>query len=280
MSQISPPIRILLVCAVAFMAAWMLFLRPSTETGDPAAEAPVPAAVDSGRRRRRSGEQRGGQGVEAGQRRRPPPPTRASSGSPTAPRPRRTPAPPRTPCRRTRRRPRPPPSPPRARPATRRPRPPRPPRPGSRCACCARSATARSSCSSSGTPRRRTTRRCARSSRGVDRHGRKVLAHATNIKKIAALPADHARRRGRAVPHDRGHRPRPQGGDARRLRRSHHDRPGRRGRAAQVAAAPGTYTRRVDAEDASTSISSTRRAAGTCPRARSPATPAAPSAAT
>jgi hypothetical protein len=45
MSQISPPIRILLVCAVAFMAAWMLFLRPSTETGDPAAEAPVPAAT-------------------------------------------------------------------------------------------------------------------------------------------------------------------------------------------------------------------------------------------
>jgi hypothetical protein len=32
-SQISPPIRILLVCAVAFMAAWMLFLRPGTESG-------------------------------------------------------------------------------------------------------------------------------------------------------------------------------------------------------------------------------------------------------
>ena len=45
MSQISPPIRILLVCAVAFMAAWMLFLRPSTETGDPAADAPTPAAT-------------------------------------------------------------------------------------------------------------------------------------------------------------------------------------------------------------------------------------------
>ena len=44
MSQISPPIRILLVCAVAFMAAWMLFLRPSTEAGTPAVEAPVPAA--------------------------------------------------------------------------------------------------------------------------------------------------------------------------------------------------------------------------------------------
>jgi hypothetical protein len=44
MSQISPPIRVLLVCAVAFMAAWMLFLRPSADTGAPAAEAPAPAA--------------------------------------------------------------------------------------------------------------------------------------------------------------------------------------------------------------------------------------------
>jgi hypothetical protein len=44
MSQISPPIRILLVCAVAFMAAWMLFLRPSTDAGTPAVEEPAPAA--------------------------------------------------------------------------------------------------------------------------------------------------------------------------------------------------------------------------------------------
>jgi hypothetical protein len=44
MSQISPPIRILLVCAVAFLAAWMLFLRPSTDAGAPAADAPAPAA--------------------------------------------------------------------------------------------------------------------------------------------------------------------------------------------------------------------------------------------
>jgi hypothetical protein len=44
MSQISPPIRILLVCAVAFMAAWMLFLRPSTDAGTPAVTEPVPAA--------------------------------------------------------------------------------------------------------------------------------------------------------------------------------------------------------------------------------------------
>ena len=44
MSQISPPIRILLVCAVAFMAAWMLFLRPKTESGAPAASTPATAA--------------------------------------------------------------------------------------------------------------------------------------------------------------------------------------------------------------------------------------------
>jgi hypothetical protein len=51
MSQISPPIRILLVCAVAFLAAWMLFLRPSTDAGVPAADEPVPTAtrpVDAG----------------------------------------------------------------------------------------------------------------------------------------------------------------------------------------------------------------------------------------
>jgi hypothetical protein len=50
MSQISPPIRILLVGAVAFMAAWMLFLRPSTDAGTPA-DDPVAAAtrpVDAG----------------------------------------------------------------------------------------------------------------------------------------------------------------------------------------------------------------------------------------
>jgi hypothetical protein len=41
MSQISPPIRILLVCAVAFLAAWMLFLRPSSGAGTPATETPA-----------------------------------------------------------------------------------------------------------------------------------------------------------------------------------------------------------------------------------------------
>jgi hypothetical protein len=39
-SQISPPIRIVLVCAVAFMAAYMLFLRPKDEVAMPAEPAP------------------------------------------------------------------------------------------------------------------------------------------------------------------------------------------------------------------------------------------------
>jgi hypothetical protein len=44
MSQISPPIRILLVCVLAFLAAWMLFLRPKDEAGTPAAATPVTQA--------------------------------------------------------------------------------------------------------------------------------------------------------------------------------------------------------------------------------------------
>ena len=44
-SQISPPIRILLVCAIAFMAAWMLFLRPKTEVVEPAANTPAPSVA-------------------------------------------------------------------------------------------------------------------------------------------------------------------------------------------------------------------------------------------
>ena len=45
MSQISPPIRILLVCAVAFMAAWMLFLRPKDEAVAPVTVTPTPATT-------------------------------------------------------------------------------------------------------------------------------------------------------------------------------------------------------------------------------------------
>ena len=51
MSQISPPIRILLVSAVALLAAWMLFLRPKDAAGPPAAATPTTAQqrpVDAG----------------------------------------------------------------------------------------------------------------------------------------------------------------------------------------------------------------------------------------
>jgi hypothetical protein len=39
-SQISPPIRIVIVCAIGFLGAYMLFLRPKTEVTPPAAPAP------------------------------------------------------------------------------------------------------------------------------------------------------------------------------------------------------------------------------------------------
>lgn len=48
MSQISPPIRILLICAVALIGAWTLFLRPSAEPVAPAADTPVPAVKAGG----------------------------------------------------------------------------------------------------------------------------------------------------------------------------------------------------------------------------------------
>jgi hypothetical protein len=42
-SQISPPIRIVLVAAIALIGAWMLFLRPKTETTPPVPQAPPTA---------------------------------------------------------------------------------------------------------------------------------------------------------------------------------------------------------------------------------------------
>jgi hypothetical protein len=39
-SQISPPVRILLVASIAFLAAWMLFLRPKPESVEPPTAAP------------------------------------------------------------------------------------------------------------------------------------------------------------------------------------------------------------------------------------------------
>ena len=57
-SQISPPIRIVLVAAIGLIAAWMLFLRPKTEP-DP---APNPRARDGSRRDRALERRRQGQG--------------------------------------------------------------------------------------------------------------------------------------------------------------------------------------------------------------------------
>ena len=50
MSQISPPIRIVLVLAVAFMAAWFVLLRPSAEPVTPTqpAAAPVETTAANG----------------------------------------------------------------------------------------------------------------------------------------------------------------------------------------------------------------------------------------
>lgn len=44
MSQISPPIRIVLVAAVALLGAWMLFLRPKSETTTPTPTTPAATA--------------------------------------------------------------------------------------------------------------------------------------------------------------------------------------------------------------------------------------------
>jgi hypothetical protein len=49
MSQISPPIRIVLVCAVAVLAAWMLFLRPQAEpVAAPPATTPATSTAAAG----------------------------------------------------------------------------------------------------------------------------------------------------------------------------------------------------------------------------------------
>jgi hypothetical protein len=61
MSQISPPIRIVLVAAVAFIAAWMLFLRPKTEEIPP----PAPAATASAKQPGNTAQSAAGKLVQA-----------------------------------------------------------------------------------------------------------------------------------------------------------------------------------------------------------------------
>src|SRR5262245_62065388 len=61
MSQISPPIRIVIVAAVAFLAAWMLVLRPKTETVPP----PAPAATAPAKQPGNTAQSAAGKAVQA-----------------------------------------------------------------------------------------------------------------------------------------------------------------------------------------------------------------------
>jgi hypothetical protein len=61
MSQISPPIRIVLVAAVAFLAAWMLVLRPKTEEIPP----PAPAATAPAKQPGTTAQSAAGKAVQA-----------------------------------------------------------------------------------------------------------------------------------------------------------------------------------------------------------------------
>jgi hypothetical protein len=61
MSQISPPIRIVLVAAVAFLAAWMLILRPKTEEIPP----PAPAATAPAKQPGTTAQSAAGKAVQA-----------------------------------------------------------------------------------------------------------------------------------------------------------------------------------------------------------------------
>ena len=212
MSQISPPIRILLVCAVAFMAAWMLFLRPWTDAGTPAADDARARgdAAGRGRRRRRPssfagqgrregerGDRRAGRARRAARRRRRRDRRDARTGAPSRPR-----------------RPR----------ASRRPRAPKPGKLTKKAA--AAGGLPLRVLKAIGdrkvvvllfwSPKAAEDKAVRKALASIDRHDGKVLAHATHVKRIARLRADHARRRRRAVADRRRRRSQPQGRDARR----------------------------------------------------------------
>ena len=267
MSQISPPIRILLVCAVAFMAAWMLFLRPSTETGDPAAEAPVPAAnaakpVDAGGAEADSA---AGKVVEA-----------ANDATAAADARVERIAERHRDGRRRRRR--------RERPAGDRRRRPQPAgaekaaakpakadqgrrRPACRCACCSAIGDRKVVVLLFWNPKAADDQAVRKALTGIDRHDGKVLAHATNIKRIAAYQqitrGAEVEQSPTIVVVDRDRKV----ADARRLRRSHarSTRPSPTRCARSSAAAPtlGAWTPRP-----SRSISSYPQGRGHVPPAR------------
>ena len=65
MSQISPPIRIVLVAVIGLMAAWMLFLRPKTEATPAPAPAPATAPGVTGLKNAVDGAKEAGAAQEA-----------------------------------------------------------------------------------------------------------------------------------------------------------------------------------------------------------------------
>ena len=201
MSQISPPIRILLVAAVGFLAVYMLFLRPKPRRPS--------------RRRAPAADHRSREGP--GRRDRPASPARPSRRPPSAGRrrprrPRRRAARPpagRRRRRRRRHRRRAPSPPPAAAAAGRRRRgaqgDARRPAEGDPRAV----ASTRCSCCSSRTTARADDRAVRRALTKVDRYGGRVFVARAPIKTVARYQADRPRRRRRAVADRRGRRPQP-----------------------------------------------------------------------
>ena len=213
MSQISPPIRILLVCAVAFLAAWMLFLRPSTDDRRrrPPRRRSPPRTPRRSRPAAREADSAAGKVVEQANEATAATGRRAPSGSPTARETaadagarRERPAGDATATAAEARR-----EQGRRQAGQGRPRP--PPPAASRSACSARSATARSSSLLFWSPKAaddKAVRKALTRHRPPRRQGPRARdAHQADRR----LPADHARRQRRAVADHRGHRPQPQG---------------------------------------------------------------------
>ena len=265
MSQISPPIRILLVSAVAFMAAWMLFLRPKDDAGAPAAATRAAAATQpvaaggekadsfAGKPVEKANDATAAQDAqaEAARRRRQRDADHAVDHAPSTPATAAAPPEQVKPGRADARR--------------------RPPRAGCRCACCTRSADHKVVVLLFWSPKSAEDKAVRKALTGIDRHHGKVLAHATHIKRIAAYGqitrgAD-VEQSPTVVVIDRNRKVETLVGYVDRR----HDRPGRHGRAAQLLAGPtlGAWTPRP-----SPSTCSFPGGAATCPRSRSRARPA------
>ena len=229
MSQISPPIRILLVAVIGLCAAYMLFLRPKEEAvpaATPAAATAVPAKDPNATTNSKPGSavNQAVRGADTASAR-----ADAAAGGAIADTEGGVAADPATgvntnpataaPATGETVGPAGPHQGGAAQPAEGRP-PPRQEPQGARAALLQQPLLRRQGRAPRARPRR-PLRQAGLRRRPLDQVGR-------------ALPGDHARRQRRPVADRRRHRPQPQGGDARRLRRRQDDRPGRRRRAARL----------------------------------------------